>query len=78
MEAKIRIIEISPKLKLFKNNSKDIISISFISDNYSVKLENVEKAILSNEQIIISLKEVKDHKNKNIMQAINIFKKIKF
>ena len=70
MEAKIRIIEISPKLKLFKNNSKDIISISFISDNYSVKIEDVEKAILSNEQIIISLKEVKDHKNKNIIQSI--------
>ena len=70
MEAKIRIIEISPKLKLFKNNSKDIISISFISDNYSVKIEDVEKAILSNEQIIISLKEIKDHKNKNIIQPI--------
>ena len=70
MEAKIRIIEISPKLKLFKNNSKDIISISFISDNYSVKIEDVEKAILSNEQIIISLKEIKDHINKNIIQPI--------
>ena len=67
MEAKIRIIEVSPKLKCFKNNPKDIISISFISDNYSVKIEDLEKAILSNDKIIINLKE---SKNKNIYLPI--------
>ena len=60
MEAKIMIIEVSPKLKSFKNSSKDIISISFVSDNYSVKLENVEKAIVSNDKIIINIKEIKN------------------
>ena len=70
MEAKIRIVEISPKLKLFKNNPKDIISISFISDNYSIKIEDVEKAINSNDKFIINLKELKNIKNKNIIQPI--------
>ena len=60
MEAKIMIIEVSPKLKIFKNSSKDIISISFVSDNYSVKLENVEKAIVNNDKIIINIKEFKN------------------
>ena len=54
------IIEVSPKLKIFKNSSKDIISISFVSDNYSVKLENVEKAIVNNDKIIINIKEFKN------------------
>ena len=54
------IIEVSPKLKIFKNSSKDIISISFVSDNYSVKLENVEKAIINNDKIIINIKEFKN------------------
>ncbi len=70
MEAKIRIVEISPKLKLLKNNPKDIISISFISDNYSLKIEDVEKAINSNDKFIINLKESKNIKNKNIIQSI--------
>ena len=70
MEAKIRIVEVSPKLKSFKNNLKDIISISFISDNYSVKIEDLEKAILSNDKIIINLKELKESKNNNIFQPI--------
>ena len=60
MEAKIMIIEVSPKLKYFKNSSKDIISISFVSDNYSVKLENVEKAIVNNDKIIINIKEAEN------------------
>ena len=64
MEAKIRIVEVSPKLKCFKNNPKDIISISFISDNYSVKIEDLEKAISSNDKIIVNLKESKNKNNK--------------
>ena len=67
MEAKIRIIEISPKIKCFKNDPKDIISISFISDNYSVKIEDLEKAIISNDKVIVNLKE---SKNKNKYQPI--------
>ena len=67
MEAKIRIVEVSPKLKCFKNNPKDIISISFISDNYSVKIEDLEKAISSNDKVIVNLKE---SKNKNKHQPI--------
>ena len=63
MEAKIRIIEVSPKLKCFKNNPKDIISISFVSDNYSVKIEDIEKAITSSDKIIVNLKE-SNSKNK--------------
>ena len=70
MEAKIRIVEISPKLNVFKNNSNDIISISFISDNYSIKIEDIEKAIINNDTIIINLKELKDSKGKNNIQPI--------
>ena len=64
MEAKIRIIEVSPKIKSFKNNPKDVISISFISDNYSVKIEDLEKAITSNDKVIVNLKETKNKNNK--------------
>lgn len=67
MEAEIRILEIFPKLKLLKNNIKDIISIFFISDNYSVKLENVEKSINNKEKILLNLNE---SKNKKISQLI--------
>ena len=67
MEVKLKIIEISPKIKSLKNNSKDIISISFISDNYSVKIEDVEKAMNNNDNIIINLKQAN---NKNKIQAI--------
>ena len=70
MEAKIRIVEISPKLKVFKNNSNDIISISFISDNYSIKIEYIEKAIINNDTKIINLKELKESKGKNSFQPI--------
>ena len=63
MEATIRIIEVFPKLKCFKNNPKDIISISFIFDNYSVKIEDVDKAIASSDKLIVNLKESKS-KNK--------------
>ena len=72
MEAKIRIIEVSPKLIIFKNNPKDIISISFVSDNYNIKIEDIEKAISNNDIIILNLKESKDLKNKNITQPIKI------
>lgn len=67
MEVKLKIIEIFPKLKSFKNNSKDIISMSFISDNYSVKIEDVEKAMSNNDSIIINLKQPN---NKNKIQTI--------
>ena len=72
METKIRIIEVSPKLIIFKNNPKDIISISFVSDNYNIKIEDIEKAISNNDLIILNLKESKDLKNKNIIQPIKI------
>ena len=64
MEVKIRIIEFSPKIKTLKNSPKDIISISFLSDNFSVKIADVEKAITSNEKVLINIKELKDSKNK--------------
>ena len=67
MEVKLKIIEISPKLKSLKNNSKDIISISFISDNYSVKIEDTEKAMINNDNIIINLKQ---DNNTNKIQTI--------
>ena len=70
MEAKIRIVEISPKIRFFKSAPKDIISISFISDNYSVKVEDIEKAIINNDKIIIIVKELKESKNKNMFQPI--------
>ena len=67
MEVKLKIIEISPKIKSLQNNSKDIISISFISDNYSVKIEDVEKAMNNKDNIIINLKQAN---NKNNIQTI--------
>ena len=57
MEVKLKIIEISPKMQLIKNNPKDIISITFISNNISVKIENIEQSIIKNENITINLKE---------------------
>ena len=55
MEAKIKIVEVFPKLKYLKHNPKDIISISFISDNFKVKIADLEKAIISNDKIVINL-----------------------
>ena len=65
MEAKIKIIEVFPKLKYLKHNPKDIISISFISDNFKVKIADLEKAIISNDKIVINL-----IKKKNFIQPI--------
>ena len=64
MEAKIRIVEISPKIKLLKTNPKDIISISFFYDNCLQKIGDVEKSIKNNDKITISLNESKESKNK--------------
>ena len=63
MEAKIRIIEIFPKVQAIKNNPKDIISLSFISNEYSTKIENLEQSIRKNEKKIIKLKEQNVKKN---------------
>lgn len=57
MEAKLRIIEIYPKIQSIKNNTKDIISISFISNDYSVKIVDIEQTLSKKEKIIIDLKE---------------------
>ena len=65
MEAKIKIVEVFPKLKYLKHNPKDIISISFISDNFKVKIADLEKAIISNDKIVINL-----IKKKNFIQPI--------
>ena len=60
MDAEILIIEVSPKLKHLKSHLNDIISICFITDNYSIKKEDVEKSITNKEKIIIPLKETKN------------------
>ena len=74
MDAEILILEVTPKLKYFKNNLNDIISICFIADNYSIKKEDVEKSIVNKEKIIIPFKEAKNKtikcsliKNNNII-----------
>lgn len=64
MEAKIRIVEISPKIKLLKTSPKDIISISFFYDNCLEKIGDVEKSIKNNDKITISLNDSKESKNK--------------
>ena len=56
MEVKFRIIEIYPKLQTIKNNPKDIISISFISNDYTKKIGNIEQSIAKNEKNVIYLK----------------------
>ena len=63
MEAKIRILEIFPKIKSMKDNPKDIISISFLSNDNSLKIENIEQSIIKNEKIIINLKGQNAKKN---------------
>ena len=68
MNAEVRIVEAFPKLKYLKNNSNDIISMFFISDNYTIKIADVDKAIKNKEKILIKLKELKER---------NIFQKIK-
>ena len=70
MEAKIRIIEIFPKVQAIKNNPKDIISLSFISNEYSTKIENLEQSIRKNEKKIIKLKE--QNVKKNIIKCLLI------
>ena len=57
MEAKLRIIEIYPKIKSIKSNIKDIISMSFISNDYSVKIVDIEQSLSKKEKIVIYLKE---------------------
>ena len=69
MEAKIRIIEILPKIQTIKTNSKDIISISFISNNIPKKIEDIEQSISKNQKIIINLKNEKG-KNKVIVKCL--------
>lgn len=56
MDIKIRIIEILPKLKQIKSNDKDIISMSFNSNNIFLQLEDIGKSILSEEDIVLSLR----------------------
>ena len=69
MEAKIRIIEILPKIQTIKTNSKDVISISFISNNIPKKIEDIEQSISKNQKIIINLKNEKG-KNKVIVKCL--------
>ena len=64
MELKVRIIEIFPKIQTIKNNQKDVISISFETNDYFRKIENIEESIIKNEKIIINLKDQNVKKNK--------------
>jgi len=70
MEAEIHIIEIIPKIKQLKSNPKDIISIIFISSNYSIKIDNIEKAINKNDKILINLEEQKNKKLQKIKYSL--------
>ena len=74
MEAEIHIIEIVPKIKQIKINPKDIISIIFFSNNYSIKIDNIEKAINKKDKILINLDEPKNKK----LQKINKYQHKKF
>ena len=74
MDAEILLVDVTPKLKHFKNHLSDIISICFITDNYSIKKEDAEKSIINKEKIIIPFKEAKNKtikctliKNNNIL-----------
>jgi hypothetical protein len=60
MDAEICIVEVWPKLKHLRNHLTDIISLYFITDNYSIKKEDIEKAIINKEKIIIPFKETKN------------------
>ena len=62
MEVKFRIIEIYPKPQTIKNNQKDIISISFISNDYTKKIGNIEQSIAKSEKIEINLKAQNNQK----------------
>ena len=68
MEAKFRIIEIYPKPQTIKNNIKDIISISFISNDCTKKIGNIEQSISKNEKIMIHLKT--QNSQKEIIKCI--------
>ena len=79
MNAEICIVEVSPKLKHLRNNLTDIISIYFITDNYSIKKEDAEKAIINKEKIIIPLKETKNKSIKcSLIRNNNIIGKGEF
>ena len=79
MDAEICIVEVSPKLKHLKNNLTDIISIYFITDNYSIKKEDAEKAIINKEKIIIPLNETKNKSIKcSLIRNNNIIGKGEF
>ena len=62
MEVKLRIIDIYPKIQTIKNNPKDIISISFITSDYSTKIADIEQSMTKNEKFIFKLKS-KNSKN---------------
>ena len=70
MEAEIHIIEIVPKIKQIKINPKDIISIIFFSNNYSIKIDNIEKAINKKDKILINLDEPKNKKLQKIKYSL--------
>ena len=70
MEAEIHIIETAPKIKQLKNKPKDIISMIFISSNYSIKIDNIEKAINKKDKILINLEESKNKKLQKIKYSL--------
>ena len=57
MEIQISILEISPRLKYLKVEPFDTYSIVFIGDNIIKKVNDIEKAILNRELIVLQLKE---------------------
>ena len=56
MELKIRLVEITPEIRNFKTLPTDILSLNFIQQNITVKMENIEKFIQTKEFITLYLK----------------------
>ena len=57
MELNIKILDISPNIKILKIKPTDIISLSLIAENIVVKIDDIEKNILNKENILLILRE---------------------
>ena len=57
MELKIKILEIIPNIKTLKLKQSDIISLTFIAENFIVKIDNIEKSMITKEYVLLLLRE---------------------
>lgn len=58
MELSIRLLKIVPEIENLKNSPTDVLSLNFISQNCSLKMENIENSIEKKEFLTLFLKNI--------------------